>query len=103
MLAVVLAVLSLVAVWWSTADSLRALGTGAGVGLCPAVYPRPSSCRPEWHVVASAIFTAVVLAVDAVALVAIRRTRQRTAALVAVVLVGLLAWAGAVGVPGFVF
>lgn len=100
---VVVAVLSVAAVWWSTADSVRLLGTGASTGLCPAVYPMPASCRPEWQVRASAIITAVVLAVNVAALVAIRRTRQRSAALVAAVLVGLLAWAAAATITGTAF
>jgi len=99
----VVAVLSLVATWWSTANSVRALGTGTGAGVCPAIYPMPSSCRPEYHVRVSAILSAVVAAVDVAALAAIRRTRQRTAAVGAAVLVGLLAWAGAATEARFTF
>ena len=88
----------LAAIWWTVRRSLELVLTEpSDLWVCPAIYPAPPECSPEWHLsIAATSAGAVLLAYGAVVLISLRVVRGRRSA-VFVALAVLMA----VGMVGF--
>ena len=89
----------LVAIWWTVRPSLElVLISPNEQRVCPAIYPAPPECSPEWHVsIAGTSAGAVLLAYAAVVVLSSRVQRWRRPAMVLA-----LAALTAAGLIGFV-
>ena len=75
--------LCLTSLWWSVRGSLDTLIDPPALRVCPAIYPAPAECTPEWHVVVAAVGATAVLLAYAVVVVLSLRTRRPAVAYLA--------------------
>ncbi len=66
----------LTSLWWSVRWSLDTLVDPPELRVCPAIYPAPAECTPEWHVGVAAVGATAVLLAYAVVVVLSLRTRR---------------------------